>query len=254
VELLKRSGVEIAWERTGDGPALLLTHGFMATSHMWEPNLKALSADHTVIRWDMRGHGRTDYPEDPNAYSPEIYTDDMVALLDAAEVERATLIGMSLGGYLSLECYVRHPERVAGLVLVDTGPGFKRDEPREAWNELTEGRAVGFEAKGLDHLDYSRTEIAEGTHRDASGLILSARHVLKQHDDRVIQSLPNVAVPTLVVVGELDERFLAGCSYMASRVPGAEHVIVPDAGHASNMDQPAAFDAAVISFLERNAL
>lgn len=251
---LDRDGVTIAWDVVGEGPALLLTHGFMATSHMWEPNLAALSAGHTVVTWDMRGHGRTDYPTDAAAYSPEISTDDMVALLDAVGAEKATLVGMSLGGYLSLECNLRHPDRVAGIVLVDTGPGFKRDEPREAWNELTESRAVGFEARGLDHLDYTRTEIAEGTHRDASGLILSARHVLKQHDDRVIRSLPDVAVPTLVVVGALDERFLAGCSYMAAKVPGAEHVVIPDAGHASNMDQPEAFDAAVTGFLARHGL
>lgn len=254
MQQLDRDGVEIAWDSVGEGPALLLTHGFMATSHMWEPNLAALSAGHQVVYWDMRGHGRSDYPTDPAAYSAEIYADDMAALLDAAGVEQATLVGMSLGGYLSLECNLRHPDRVSGLVLVDTGPGFKRDEPREAWNELTEGRAVGFEARGLDHLDYTRTEIAEGTHRDASGLILSARHVLKQHDDRVIASLPAVAVPTLVVVGALDERFLAGCSYMAAKVPGAEHAVIPDAGHASNMDQPGAFDAAVTDFLDRNGL
>lgn len=254
MEELDRDGVAIAWQQRGDGPALLLTHGFMATSHMWEPNLEALAARHRAITWDMRGHGRSDYPTDAAAYSPEVYVDDMVALLDAAGVERAVLVGMSLGGYLSLECHLRHPERVAGLVLVDTGPGFKRDEPREAWNELSEGRAVGFEARGLDHLDLDRTEIAEGTHRDATGLVLSARHVLKQHDDRVIRSLPQVSVPTLVVVGALDERFLAGCSYMAAKIPGAEHLVIPEAGHASNMDQPEAFDRGVTDFLARHGI
>ena len=102
---------------------VLLTHGFGASSHMFAGTVADLSTDHTVVVWDMRGHGRSDSPGDPAAYSVRTSLDAMLAILDDVGAERAVLVGHSLGGYLSLELAITHPERVAALVLVDTGPG-----------------------------------------------------------------------------------------------------------------------------------
>ncbi len=147
---------------------------------------------------------------------------------------------------------VRYPERTSALVLVDTGPGFKNDEARAAWNDFAiNRRAIPFEQHGLEALEEGRTEFDRSVHRDASGLARAARGILTQQDDRVIRSLPGVDVPTLVVVGEHDATFLKSCQYMAERIPGAELVVLPDAGHASNMEQPEAFNAAVLDFLAR---
>ena len=128
----------------------------------------------------------------------------MAAILDAAGVERAVLGGHSLGGYLSLEFALAHPERVDGLVLVDTGPGFRKDEGRQRWNEMAERYAADLDERGLDGLPAS-AELDAGVHRSAEGIALAARGILSQRDGHVLEALPTIAAPTLVVVGENDE-------------------------------------------------
>src|SRR2546423_8416337 len=113
---LDRDGVGIYYESTGSGPAFLLTHGFAASSRMFASNVDALAKDHTVVSWDLRGHGRTDYPDDQSAYSAALTIEDMAALLDAVGAGRAVLMGHSLGGYLSLALHVRIAGRLARLV------------------------------------------------------------------------------------------------------------------------------------------
>ena len=249
---IDRDGLAIHYEVHGAAtarPPLLLSHGYAASTSMWRPNLAALSADRQVVAWDLRGHGRSDAPADPAAYSEDAALGDMVAVLDGAGVDGVVLVGMSLGGYLSLSFLARYPERVAGLVLVDTGPGFKNDEARERWNRDAEARAIAFETDGLDALG-SGPEVAVSVH-DPLGLALAARGILTQHDDHVIASLPSVRVPTLVIVGDQDEPFRAAADYMATKIPGADRVVVSGAGHAANLDQPEAFNAAVRQFLDR---
>jgi pimeloyl-ACP methyl ester carboxylesterase len=156
---------------------------------------------------------------------------------------------MSLGGYLSLAFHVRYSSRVAALVLVDTGPGFKNDEARARWNRVVEGYASRVEAEGFNGA--LSPELGNAVHEDPRGLALVARQVMAQHDDRIIRSLDGIAVPTLIVVGEHDTNFLAGADYMARHVPGARKVVVRGAGHAANVEQAETFNAAVLDFLAR---
>lgn len=249
---LERNGVRIRYHRTGDGPVVLLSHGYTASRHMWAPNVGAIAdAGHTVVTWDQRGHGDSDYPGDPAAYAEEEAVADIGAILDAVGADRAVIAGMSLGGYLSLAFHLAHPERTAALVLVDTGPGFKSDEARAAWNRSAEQYAADFTDRGLDALPVSpeRSEVDRSVHRDATGLVGAARGLMVQRDARVIASLPTVAVPTLVVVGDQDTPFLTAADYMAAKVPNARKVVLERAGHASNIDQPEAFNRAVTEFL-----
>jgi pimeloyl-ACP methyl ester carboxylesterase len=246
---LDRGGVAIHYEvhgHAGETP-LLLTHGYGASAEMWAPNLAALGADRLVITWDIRGHGLSASPDDQACYSQEASVADMAAILDACGHERAVLVGHSLGGYLSLSFHLAHPERVAALVLHSTGPGFKQDDARDRWNDMAERFARRFERKGLAALDAS-PETAAG-HHDALGLARAARGILVQRDASVIESLPTISVPTLVVVGERDERFLAAADYQAARVPGARKVVIADAAHAANIERTEDFDRAVVGFL-----
>jgi pimeloyl-ACP methyl ester carboxylesterase len=240
--------VDIHFEVHGAGPAILLTHGFAASSHMFASTVAALSVDHTIVTWDMRGHGRSESPSDPAAYSVATSLADMGAILDAAGAERAVLVGHSLGGYLSLELTLEHPERVYGLVLVDTGPGYRSDRGRDGWNEMAEGYAKNLEQRGLDGLPPS-AELSSGVHRSAEGLALAARGVLRQSDGHVLEALPSISVPTLVVVGELDTPFLAGSQYMAGKIPDAELVVIVGAGHAPPVTHPEPFNAALRTFV-----
>jgi pimeloyl-ACP methyl ester carboxylesterase len=152
---------------------------------------------------------------------------------------------MSLGGYLSLAFHARHPERVAALILVDTGPGFRRDEPRQKWNAFAERTAAALERDGLAAL---RASPEVGKHREVIGLAHTARLVMTQRDRRVIDSLARI--PTLVVVGALDTNFLSAADYMAAKIPGARKIVLEGAGHAANIEAADAFNAAVREFLE----
>ena len=248
---LNRNGVRIHYEVHGEGPAVLLSHGYSATSQMWRGQIEALSGRYKLIVWDMRGHGRSDYPADPAAYSEEHTVADMAAILDAVGEERAVIGGLSLGGYMSLAFRLAHSERTRALLIIDTGPGYKNDAAREGWNETARATAARYEARGLGGLESGSVEMRTAQHRDASGLVLAARGMLAQRDARVINSLPTIAVPTLVVVGSEDKPFLAASDYMAAKIPGAEKVVIPGAGHAANIDQPAAFNEAVLAFLDR---
>jgi pimeloyl-ACP methyl ester carboxylesterase len=247
---INRDGVDIYYEVHGSGPALLLTHGYSSTSAMWQGQIEALSKSHKLVLWDMRGHGRSDYPDDPLAYSEALTVADMAELLDRVGAERAIVGGLSLGGYMSLAFYRAHPQRVRALLIIDTGPGFKKHDAREAWNRRAHDTAERFEREGLAVLQSLSRERATVSHRDASGLARAARGMLTQRDAGVIESLPDIKVPSLVVVGADDAPFLAASDYMAAKIPGATKVVIPAAGHAVNIDAPQAFIAAVLPFLD----
>jgi pimeloyl-ACP methyl ester carboxylesterase len=246
---IDRDGVKIYYEVHGDGPPLLLTHGYSSTSAMWRGQIDALSKHHRLALWDMRGHGQSDYPDDPSAYSEALTVADMAALLDEVGAKQAIIGGLSLGGYMSLAFHRAYPERVRALLIIDTGPGFKKDDAREAWNKRAHETGDRFEREGLAVLQSQSRERSSVSHRDASGLARAARGMLTQRDARVIEELPNIKVPALVVVGADDTPFLAASDYMAAKIPGAQKVVVPAAGHAVNIDQPQAFIDAVLPFL-----
>lgn len=229
---------------------LLLTHGYGASRRMWSPNVEGLTRDRVAVAWDMRGHGSSDAPDDPRLYTHEACLLDMAALLDLLDAPRAVLCGMSLGGYLSLAFHGRWPERVAGLVLVDTGPGFRDPAARERWNRWANTLADDLEARGLEALPRGREQSAEQHVHGAGGLAQAARGMLTQSDDAVFESLGSIAVPTLIVVGSEDTQFLAAAEVMQRRIAGAGRVVLEGAGHAANLDRPDQFNAAVSQFLE----
>ena len=175
----------------------------------------------------------------------------MAALLDetCGVGSNAIVGGLSLGGYMSLAFYRIHAQRVKQLLIIDTGPGFKSDAAREGWNKTAQKTGDRFERIGLSALQSLSPERSQVQHRDASGLALAARGMLAQRNAAVIESLPNVKVGSLIVVGGDDKPFLIATEYMAKKIPGAIKVVIPNAGHAVNIDQPQAFNEAVLGFL-----
>lgn len=247
---LDRDGVSIYYEQRGAGPSVLLSHGYSASARMWQGQLEALSDSYHLIAWDMRGHDRSDSPDDPALYSHEATVADMAAVLDACGANRATIAGLSLGGFMSLAFQLAHPARTEALMLFDTGPGYRKDDGRAGWNRLAEGTAAAYEKNGLAAAG-AGAEVRVAHHRSAQGLAHAARGMLAQRDGRVIESLPLIKVPTLVLVGENDAQFRPSADYLAAKIPGAEKVILEHAGHAANINQPGAFNAAVRAFLDR---
>ena len=234
---LDRDGVHIYYEVQGDGPTLLLSHGYSATAAMWDRQVERFRDRYRVVTWDMRGHGRSDYPEDASLYSEEATVGDMAALLDEVDAQKALVGGLSLGGYMSLAFHHAKAERCAALLLFDTGPGYKSDAPRDAWNANAHRRADDLESKGFAALGGSR-EVRARNHRDTLGLARAARGMLAQRDDRIIRSLPGISVPTLVLVGADDEPFLAATDYMAGKIPSSTKVVHPG-GRACVEHRPA---------------
>ncbi|MEM9408267.1 MAG: alpha/beta fold hydrolase [Acidobacteriota bacterium] len=248
---LDRGAVRLHYERGGSGLPVLLTHGFSATGDMWNPQREPLEAEYQLTTWDLRGHGRTECPFDQRLYTHAQAVADMAALLDEAGAEQAVVGGLSLGGFLSLAFYAAHPERVRALILCDTGPGYRKDEARGAWNDTAHRWADDFEERGLEALRGRSREMQEAAslHGSAQGLALAARGLLAQFDSTVIDVLPEIAVPTLIVVGSEDKPYLAPCEYMASKIPNARHEVVADAGHSVNLDQPEVVNELFLDFL-----
>src|SRR2546430_788285 len=217
---------------------------------MWQGQIAERPNHHKLVLWDMRGHGQSGSREDTSAYSEALTVGDMAALLDAVGAEQAIVGGLSLGGYMSLAFYRAHPKRVRALLIIDTGPGFKKDDAREVWNKRALDTGDRFEREGLEVLKSASRERSGVTHRDATGLARAARGMLTQRDASVIETLPHIKVPSLVVVGADDTPFLAASDYMAAKIPGAQKAVIPAAGHAVNIDQPQAFIDAVLPFLD----
>jgi len=256
VPILDRDGVPIHYEVHGPArddnhaPPILLSHGYGATCRMWDGQVAAFADRYRLVLWDMRGHGESGDPADPARYSHALSVGDMAAVLDACGIARAIVGGLSLGGVMSLAFHLAHPERVRALMLFDTGPGFRNPEARRQWNARAEARARELEENGLP-ASVGGAETRLGRHRSARGLAGAARGMLAQPDGTLIGSLPAIAVPTLVLVGAEDQHFLAAADYMAAKIPGARKIVIPEAGHAANLDQPDAFNRAVADFLSQ---
>lgn len=253
--MLDRDGVGLYYEVHGSGPAVLLSHGFTLTCRMWEPQLAALTEQYQVILWDMRGHGQSDSPEDQDLYTEELTVADMAALLRHVGAKKAVIGGLSLGGYLSLAFNLHHPEMVRGLMAFDTGPGYKNPEGLKAWNDRAERRARDLETQGAAALgspEGDPRDLAEAektVHRSFHGLARAARGILAKKHSKVIESLPSIQAPTLVLAGDGDERFLKATDYMAAKIPHARKVILEGAAHVANAQVPEAFNAAMLDFL-----
>jgi pimeloyl-ACP methyl ester carboxylesterase len=248
----------MVWSRVeGDGDmTVVLTHGWGATAHMWEPQVEALAPHARVVTWDLRGHGRSPSPDDASAYSLE------VALADLEELagDRAVLVGHSLGGQLSIAFALRHPDRVLGLGLLSTGPGYRDPAGRDAWNATIERQARALEKRGIEALPASddmhgglhtsATSPAQGAAR-ARALAHAIRGFVSQHDSAIMDGTPSIIVPALVLVGAGDKGFLNAADWFERKLVNAWKVVVPDAGHGVNRHQPVAVNVALEDLLSR---
>ena len=212
-------------ESVGDGPTVVLTHGWGASADTWEHQVAALSATHRVVRWDLLGHGRSAAPDDPAAYTREAALDHLATLVGAGP---ATLVGHSLGGQLSLAFAARHPDRVAGLGLLATGPGYRDAAGMAQWNT------------GVERLAQRREE------RGERGLAHAIRGFVAQHDSLLMEAAPTVACPAVVIVGAADTQFLAAADWFERKLPNVvEKVVVDGAGHDVHRERPDLVNAAI---------
>lgn len=263
------TGRVLAHERSGHGPALMLLHGFTGSGRSMAGVARAFERDFDTIAPDLPGHGRSLHEPQAAAYDFDTCVDDLVATLDSAGHRRAHWLGYSMGARLALACAVRHPERVASLVLLAGRAGIADAQERAARRRADEMLAARIEEHGVEaFVDQWLAQPLFATLRrfgpgfvarerearlanDARGLAASLRGLGPGAQPPLFDALPRVNVPVLLVAGALDERFVAAAHDLAGRLPRAEVRVIPDAGHAAHVERPDAFERVVHEFLRR---
>jgi 3-oxoadipate enol-lactonase len=254
---LKLPGTELAYDVSGSGPAMVLVHGLALDRRMWDDQVEALSDVATVIRYDVRGYGRS-------RRAPGVrytHAGDLVALLDHLGIDAAILVGLSMGGQIVTEATLIAPERVRALVLLDSVlDGVRWDDAaangmRACSDAFASGGLDAAKAAWLRHPFFApalrNPEVAArlaAMTGDYGGSHWDEPDSHGAHPD-TLALLHTIAVPTLVVVGALDvPGFRAMADEFTARIPDARQVIVPDAGHMSNMEAPAAVNRILREF------
>jgi 3-oxoadipate enol-lactonase len=255
------NGARIHYERSGEGFPLVLIHAGIADSRMWEPQARAFSHDFDMITPDLRGFGGSELPAGPYSMSA-----DLVGLLDLLGVERAHIVGCSMGGSVALDIAVGHPDRVGGLVLV--GSGVSGANYGQADRALFADVDAADEKGDLDAVNRAEVRLwVDGPRRaegaapreirelvlDMNGRSLHSDWSAAKHeslDPPAIGRLGSVKVPTLVIVGDEDLPHVGvAAGVLESGIPGARKVVIKDAAHLPNLEHPEEFNRLVLDFL-----
>jgi pimeloyl-ACP methyl ester carboxylesterase len=263
-------GVSIYYEHHPAGasprPTVIFSCAYCTTHENWRGQVECLvSAGHPVVLWDLRAHGRSEAPTGPDAYSIERVVSDLLAVAAETTPDAPFVAaGLSFGGLVSLHFAVRHPDRVAGLVLVDSGPGFKNPEAAAGWKDQVERTAKFLETRGFDaFVDGRAGTTCIGSKPELPAAQAAAKAIRAQAVEGVarfgrevsgpappvIDDLPNLGMPALVVVGEHDKPFLRAAEVMAAKLPNARHVVIPGAGHIVNIEEADRFNREMLEFL-----
>jgi 3-oxoadipate enol-lactonase len=242
-------------EESGSGTAVVLIHGFSFDLSMWDPQVAALAARYRVIRYDLRGFGRSGAPA-----AGRDHVADLLTLLDALTIDRVQLVGLSLGANIALAAAAFHPDRVRRLVLASPGlPGHQWSTPRPPDEAAYVARREGVEAAKRYWLSHeifrsaraqpqARRRLAEmvgrfPAHQWAEGPAAAPLPSLTGY-------LSTVRAPALILNGALDvPGYREIATVLHSEIPNAEHHELPDAGHLLNLERPAEFNAHLLRFL-----
>lgn len=242
---------------------ILFVHGFPFDHRMWRHQLSGL-ARWQCIAPNLRGARGGEVPSATTAYTMSTYADDLVTLLDRAQIRQAVVCGLSLGGYIIFELLRRHPNRVRAAILCNTkaaadSPEAKRGRDALAARAQREGTpAVAGELvpkllareTQQERLDVVR-EVTEMIERQPVSGIIGALHALRERPDST-PLLPRIQIPVLVVAGDDDQIAPAeGMKQMAEAIPGAEFTLISAAGHLAPLEQPRDVNGAVAAFLEK---
>jgi pimeloyl-ACP methyl ester carboxylesterase len=239
------TGVHV--EEHGQGAPILLTHGFGATCRMWDEQIEELTDRYRLIVWDLPGHGLSAPP------TPRTAADHLIArmslILDAADAGQAVLIGLGVGGQLTLRFWHAHPERVRAMVLIGTLPGLRSDAARQIWNARVARLAEALDHEGLTALDRG-DEVDPDLHHGQIAMARAARVLLPQTNEAALAWLSRIDVPVLVLVGGEDKANRGAADHMARTIPGARLIVVPRARHAANLSRPRPVNDAIRAFLD----
>ena len=243
----------------GSGPAVVLLHAGIADSRMWDPQWTAWQTRFSLTRLDLRGFGRSAPPE--GSFS---HAGDVLSVLDDAGIDRVALVGASFGGLVALDLAASHPDRVTGLVLADPPlPGTEWSDEMRAFFAAEEAALEAGDLAAATEVNVefwlpSASEAVRAAIREQQ-LRAFELQVGDESDDALLtddlpSALRTLDVPTLVLTGADDKAdFVAIADHLAATVPDARRETIAGAGHLPSLEQPAAFDAAVLPFVEGKA-
>lgn len=253
---------QLYYEDAGSGIPVVLIHGLCLSCRMWDAQLDALAERFRVIRYDVRGFGRSSVPEKPFRHA-----DDLRALLDYLNVPAAHVVGLSMGGRIALHYALLYPRGIRSLVLVDSAlDGFDWHDSWSTSLDAIEDRGRREGAKAANRMWFNHELFSAARERPAcsaalaeivrydSGWIWLNESLAQGIDPPARARLAEIRVPTLVIVGERDlPDFHAIADILAGGIPSAMKVEMPGVGHMSNMEDPAAFNELLMEFLTAGA-
>ena len=263
---VKVNRINIYYESHGEGFPLVLAYGLGGSTVEWEPQIPEFSKRYRFIVWDPRGHGRSDSPLSAADYTQEIFAQDLKGLLDHLDIQEAYVGGLSMGGGIATRFTMLYPERVAALLITDSASASGRETPQET-RHMREDIIRLAETEGMQAVaEYSMKNNPNISGTAAAGkeqeslirqMYLSLNPVGYAHSTRMILNavfdsslLQGIDRPTLVLAGEEDPA-LPACRFIHGQIQGSQLVVIPKAGHLSNLDQPEAFNQAVMEFLAK---
>ena len=261
-------GVGLHYDEAGEGTPVLFVHEFAGDHRSWEPQVRALARRHRCVTYAARGYPPSDVPTDPAAYSQDLAVADALAVLDHLGIERAHVVGLSMGAFCALHLGLRHPGRVLSLVVAGCGYGAHPDA-REGFRAESAAVAEAFEEQGAaafapaygagparvqfqnkDRRGWEEFVRLLAGHSDV-GSALTMRGVQRERPSLydLTGELQAMEVPTLLLVGDEDEGCLEANLMLKRTIPSAGLVVLPRTGHTSNLEEPELFNRFVGDFL-----
>ena len=259
-------GTQLYYEEAGAGTPVVFVHEFAGDYRTFEPQLRYFSRQHRCVTFSQRGYPPSDVPSQPERYSQDIARDDVIALMDALKIERAHVVGHSMGAYTALHVGIRYPRRCLSVVAAGCGWGSSPDpEQRTALKALAADTGRMFAEEGIASAaaKYADALMRQAfKHKDPRGWAEFAR-MLAEHSAQghaltmlnlqlrrptlweMEQQLKGFVPPLLVIVGDEDELCLDGSLFMKRTAPTAALLVIPRAGHTVTSEEPAAFNAAL---------
>jgi 2-succinyl-6-hydroxy-2,4-cyclohexadiene-1-carboxylate synthase len=260
-------GVSYRLHMAGEGPPLLLLHGFTGSKETWEPFYGEWQKTNQLISLDIIGHGETSSPKDVTKYKMESAVQHLQLLLDELQVDQINLLGYSMGGRLALSFAAMFPERVRKLILESASPGLKTEKERNLRKRQDDALAQQILDKGIPwfvdkweniplfesqkQLPFTIRQAIRGQRlkNDPLGLANSLRGMGTGTQPSWWGKLPSLQIPTLLITGDLDGKFCRIATEMESLMPNAVHETILNAGHAIHVEQREIFGKIVSGFL-----
>lgn len=262
-----RDGVKLHYEETGTGTPVVFVHEFGGDHRSWEPQMRAFGRRHRCVTFAARGYPPSDVPEQVEKYSQAIAVEDIVAVMDAAGIDRAHVVGLSMGGFATLHLGLTHPDRALSLVVAGAGYGAEKDfedyfrsvSEEVASQFLKQGaeafsHVYGFAASRIPFLvkdprghDEFRRMLGEHSAQGAANTMRGVqmrRPSLYDLED----GLRQMQVPTLIVSGDEDDHCLQPGLFLKRTIPASGLLVLPKTGHTINLEEPETFNRAVAEF------